>query len=372
MFTSPHLHHITERIWLDGEAISDEQFVAVYEDIRPLVAMVDAREEAEGRPVLTFFEVLTCLAFAAFADAPVDVAVVEVGLGGRWDATNVADGRVNVVTPIAVDHADWLGDTPERIAAEKAGIIKPHSVAVIAEQEPSVLDVLLEHCRTHSARALCFGREYGLESRAVAVGGQVLEIRGLGGTYDEIFLPLMGGHQAENAAVAVAAVEALLVEGEPLDERVVDALGSVVSPGRLEVVARKPTLLVDAAHNPAGAHALAAAVSDSYRFADLIVVLSIMADKDVAGILTALEPVASMVVVTRNSSSRAAQADYVAALAGEMYGDGRVVLQADFGEAMSAAIALATERGGGVLATGSVVTAADAARWAGEHRGGRG
>jgi dihydrofolate synthase/folylpolyglutamate synthase len=329
--------------------------------------MVDAQQEDQGQPGLTFFEVLTCLAFAAFADAPVDVAVVEVGLGGRWDATNVADGRVNVITPVAVDHAAWLGDTPTQIAEEKSHIIKAHSVAVLAQQTPEVRRILLDRCTQVSARAYCYGDDFALSSRAVAVGGQVIALQGLSGFYDDVFLPLMGRHQGENAAVAVAAVEALLTGGQPLDRAIVDALGSVVSPGRLELVAREPAVLVDAAHNPAGIDALASALSDSYHFTDVVVVLSTMADKDLKGILAGLGSVASVLVVTRNSSPRAAAAQSVAALAGEMYGEGRVVVERDFDAAMAMAVSLAAERGGAVLATGSVVTAADAARWAVER-----
>lgn len=366
LFTSPHLLRITERICLDGEEIGEEEFVAAYEDIRPLVAIVDAAEDAEDRPGLTFFEVLTCLAFAAFADAPVDVAVMEVGLGGRWDATNVADGRVNVVSPISLDHTQWLGDTLEQIAQEKAGIIKPGSVAVMAEQHPRVLRVLQDRCREVGARGLLWGGDFGLLSRSVAVGGQVLDIRGVEGEYSDIFLPLTGAHQGANAAVAVVAVESLLVDGVPLDTGVVDALGGVVNTGRLETVMREPTVIVDAAHNPAGVGVLAAAIADSYHFTDLVVVLSVMADKDIPGILRELEPLASLLVVTRNSSPRAASPEYLAGLAVEQYGDGRVLMVPEVDRALEEAVAVARERGGGVLVTGSVVTAADGARWAAE------
>ena len=361
-YTSPHLESVTERIRIDGEAISDERFIEVYEDIRPIVGMVDAEEEADGRPGLTFFEVITCMAFAAFADAPVDVAVIEVGLGGVWDATNVADADVAVITPIAVDHVQWLGTTPIQIAAEKAGIIKAGCTAVIGHQQPDVRQVLLDRCAEVGAAARVVETDHHVLDRTVAVGGQVFSVQVGDVRYDEVFLPLHGAHQADNAALAVAAVDALLVSEEPLDQALVDALGSVMSPGRLEPVRRDPTVLVDAAHNPAGAEALAAALSESYTFFETTAVIAVMADKDVVGILAPLRTCVDRVIATQNSSERCLPAGALAEAATEVFGADAVDLEPDLAAALGVAIRHAEQSGGGVVVTGSVVTAGDARR----------
>lgn len=359
-YTSPHLESVTERIRIDGSPIPAEQFIGIYEDILPIVAIVDAEAEADDNPPLTFFEVLTCMAYAAFADAPVDVAVIEVGLGGRWDATNVADADVAVVTPIGVDHERWLGSTAVAIAEEKAGIIAPGCVTVIAPQDPDVLDVLLRRCAEVGSQPRVFGRDFDLVDRAVAVGGQVLDIRLVHGQYEEVFLSLHGRHQADNATVAVAAVEALLVGDSALDQALVDALGSAASPGRLEAVDRDPTVLLDAAHNPAGAEALAAALRESFTFVETTAVIAVMADKDIPGILAPLRDVVDRVVATQNTSPRCAGADTVARLAGEVWGDAAVVVQPDLAEAIAIARRDARASGGAVVVTGSVVTVGEA------------
>lgn len=359
-FTSPHLQSVTERIRIDGHPIAPEQFIEINEDIRPIVALVDAEQEALDQPPLTFFEVLTCIAYAAFADAPVDVAVIEVGLGGRWDATNVADADVAVVTPIAIDHERWLGTTEVAIADEKSGIIAADAVAVIGRQSPEVLDVLLRRCAEVGAQPRVFGREFDLVSRTVAVGGQVLDIRTVLGEYHEVFLSLHGAHQADNATVAVAAVEALLVGEAALDQALVDALGSATSPGRLEAVTREPTVLLDAAHNPAGAASLAAALRESFTFLHTTAVIGVMADKDIPGILAPLRQVVDHVVATQNTSPRCASADTVGRLAAELWGEAAVVVEPDLAQALATAQRDAEQSGGGVVVTGSVVTVGEA------------
>ncbi|HEX2363130.1 MAG TPA: Mur ligase family protein, partial [Jiangellaceae bacterium] len=248
-FTSPHLESVTERISLDGQPISAERFARAYDELTPYLDLVDRRHDVR----LSFFEVLTAMAYAVFADAPVDAAVVEVGMGGSWDATNVADGKVAVVTPISIDHAEYLGDTVADIAVEKAGIIKPGAFVVLAAQLPPAADVLLNRARETGATIAREGVEFGVRSRTVAVGGQLLGLDGFAGPYQDVFLPLHGAHQAQNAAAAVAAVEGFLGAGRvSLDaEAVSAAFARVGSPGRLEVLKRAPTVLVDAAHNPA-------------------------------------------------------------------------------------------------------------------------
>ena len=368
LYTSPHLHSVTERICIDGDNLSDETFVAAYEEIRPLLAMVDDAEAAEGRPGLTFFEVITCVAFAAFADAPVEVAVLEVGLGGRWDATNVANGRVSVVTPIDIDHVEYLGHTLEEIATEKAGVIKSDSVAILGPQHPDVMSLLLRRCAEVGATARRYGEDFEISSRSVAVGGQLLDIRGKEGDYQEIFLPLAGKHQAINAAMALAAAEALLVSEVSLGDDVVVGLAEVSSPGRLEAVQREPTVLVDTAHNPAAMRALTAAITDHYHFDNLTVVVSAMADKDLAGMLTELQPITSHVIVTRNSSIRATTAEHLGELAAEVFGSEAVEVVANLDQAMTQAVDSAAANGGAVLVTGSVVTVADATEWVSQRQ----
>ncbi len=375
--TSPHLQLATERISIDGMPVSPRTYVDTYRDIEPYVRMIDQQSEAAGGPRMSKFEVTTAMAFAAFADAPVDVAVVEVGLGGRWDATNVVESQVAVITPVGIDHTGYLGDTLTEIAAEKAGIIKParpddlaprETVAIIAQQEPEAMEVLLRQAVESDAAVARQGSEFTVLQRQVAIGGQQLELQGLGGVYSDIFLPLHGEHQAFNASLALAAVEAFFGAGpdRQLDvDAVREAFASVVNPGRLERVRSAPTVFLDAAHNPHGAKALAAALAAEFDFRKLVGVVSVMADKDVRGLLEALEPVFDEIVVTHNGSPRAMDVDDLADLAVARFGDERVVTAATLPDAIETAIAIAEEvaepgeavSGAGVVVTGSVVTA---------------
>lgn len=366
--TSPHLHSVRERIRLDGEVVDMERFVAVYDDIAPYVEAVDRRTVELGGPRLSYFELLTVMAFATFADAPVDVAVIETGMGGTWDATNVADGMVAVITPVDLDHQEYLGPDIATIAGEKAGIIKADAAVILAHQGLEAAEVLLARSVVVGATVAREGVEFGIVSRAPAIGGQVLSLQGPGSRYDDIFLPLFGEHQASNAAVALAAVEAFLGGGaQSLDPELVRAgFASVTSPGRLEVVRRGPTVVVDAAHNPHGARALAAAIVDGFEFTHLVGVVAVLGDKDARGVLAALEPILAEVIVTRSSSPRAVDPDELAALAVEVFGHERVRTTARLSEALDLAVERADEAavelggGAGVLVTGSVVTAAEA------------
>jgi dihydrofolate synthase / folylpolyglutamate synthase len=363
-FTSPHLERINERICVDGDPLTDEEFVRAFNDVAPYTHLVDASQEIP----LSFFETIVGMAYAAFADAPVDVAVVEVGMGGEWDATNVADAAVAVVTPIGVDHAKYLGSTPEEIAIEKAGIIKPGATAILAEQLPGPAEVLLRRCAEVGATPMREGVEFGVLSRVPAVGGQLVSLKGLRAQYDDVFLPLYGAHQAQNAATALAAVEAF-VSDQPLDaELVTDAFARATSPGRLEIIRRSPMILLDAAHNPHGAAAVAAALEDSFAFSPLIGVLGVMADKDAEGLLAVLEPVLAHVVCTQNSTQRAMPALELAAVAREVFGDDRVSVARRLEDAIDEATALAevgeaagsSIGSGAVLVTGSVITVGEA------------
>ncbi|MET8681652.1 folylpolyglutamate synthase/dihydrofolate synthase family protein [Streptomyces sp. NPDC004647] len=364
-YTSPHVQSVTERISLDGAPIPAEGFIEAYRDIQPYVEMVDAGQEHR----LSFFEVLTAMAYAAFADAPVDVAVVEVGMGGSWDATNVIDGQVAVVTPIALDHTDRLGPTPGEIATEKAGIVKQGATVVLAQQPVDAAQVMLKRAVEVDATVAREGMEFGISARELAVGGQLLTLRGLGGEYPDVFLPLHGAHMAHNALVALAAVEAFFGIGSQhartLDiDTVRSAFASVVSPGRLEVVRQSPTVILDAAHNPAGARAVAEAITETFGFSRLIGVVGASGDKDMKGFFEALEPLFAEVVVTQNSSHRAMDVDELAALAVEVFGQERVGVEPRLDDALEAAITLSEEEseysGAGVLVTGSVITVGEA------------
>ena len=363
LMTSPHLADVRERIVLDGEPITRERFIAVYDDIEPYLPLVDAR--FPDTP-LSYFEVLTAVAFAAFADAPVGVAVVETGMGGSWDATNVANGSVAVVTPVDIDHTEYLGPDLDMIAGEKAGIIKPGSVAVLAQQRLAAAQVLMQRCADVGAAVLREGLEFGVRHRDVAVGGQLLALQTPAGVYDEVFLPLHGAHQAHNGAVALAAVEVFFGAAERmLDiDAVREGFAAVESPGRMEIVRSDPTIMIDAAHNPHGAQALANALAEEFAFDRVIAVVGVMADKDAAGLLGALEPVVDGVVVTRAQNPRAMPVDDLAAIAREVFTDDRVVVVPDLLDALDQAIALVDDphsRGGaGVVVTGSVVTAGQA------------
>ncbi|OZC70170.1 dihydrofolate synthase [Rhodococcus sp. 06-470-2] len=373
--TSPHLQMATERISIDGRPISPRLYVDTYNEIAPFVEMIDAQSEAAGGPRMSKFEVVTAMAFAAFAEAPVEVAVIEVGLGGRWDATNVVDGEVAVITPIGLDHVEFLGDDLAGIAGEKAGIIKkaPESlvprdtVAILAKQQPEVSEVLLRAAVQADAAVARAGSEFTVLGRQIAVGGQQLELQGLGGVYTDVFLPLHGEHQAHNASLALAAVEAFFGAGpdRQLDQDTVrGAFATIVNPGRLERVRNAPTVFLDAAHNPHGAAALAAALTDEFDFRKLVGVVSVMADKDVGAILDALEPVFDDIVVTHNGSVRAMDVDALADIAVAKFGDERVVVASTLPDALETAIGLAEEvaepgeavSGAGVVVTGSVVT----------------
>ncbi|MFD6278428.1 bifunctional folylpolyglutamate synthase/dihydrofolate synthase [Streptomyces sp. NPDC060209] len=364
-YTSPHVQSITERISLNGAPIDAERFIETYNDIKPYIEMVDAQQPYR----LSFFEVLTGMAYAAFADAPVDVAVVEVGMGGTWDATNVIDASVAVVTPISLDHTDRLGSTAAEIAGEKSGIIKQDATVVLAQQPVDAAQVMLKKAVEVDATVAREGMEFGIVSREIAVGGQLLTLRGLGGEYDNIFLPLYGAHQAHNAVVALAAVEAFFGIGaeqaRSLDiESVRKAFLSVLSPGRLEVVRSSPTVVLDAAHNPAGALAASEGISEAFSFSRLIGVVGASEGKDVRGLLEAFEPIFAEIVVTQNSSPRAMDADALAAVAVEVFGNDRVQVEPRLDDALEAAITLAEEEaeyaGAGVLVTGSVITVGEA------------
>ena len=376
--TSPHLQLATERIAIDGQPLHPRDYVRTWREIQPYVEMADAESEKEGGPKLSKFEVLTAMSYAAFADAPVDVAVVEVGMGGLWDATNVINADVTVITPIGLDHTDYLGSTLEEVAREKAGIIKPRwdlddlltppdNVAIVADQDPAAMTVILEQAVRADAAVARAGSEFGVVSSTIAVGGQQLTLQGLGGDYTDIFLPLSGKHQANNAAVALAAVEAFFGagSGRMLDiDTVREGFASVESPGRLERVRATPTVFIDAAHNPHGARALGRALQRDFSFNRLMGVVGVLSDKDYVGVLAELEPVFGEIVCTQTRSPRALDAYELAEHAREIFGEERVHVADPLPSAVELAVELAEEgemvSGNGVVITGSVVTAGEA------------
>lgn len=360
-YASPHLVDVTERISIDGEPISAEAFDALVEEVSPLVELVDAQLLEGVR--MTFFEVMTALAYAAFADAPVDVAVVEVGLGGRWDATNIVEAEVAVVCPVDLDHTHLLGGTVAEIAAEKAGIIKAGAKAVLAAQQPEAARVLLARCAEVGAEVLREGVEFGLIGRTPAIGGQVLRLDTAEGPLGDLFLPLFGAHMAQNAALAVAAVEAFL-GGKPLPPEVISAgLEQVEAPARLEIVRRSPTVVIDTCHNPHGARATIDAVTEAFDFTPLVGVVAMMADKDVDGVLGIFaEAMTSVVCTSIGSTTRALPAADLGERAAGVFGADRVVVVPGMAEAIEEAVRLADEAGpgSGVLVAGSVYAAGEA------------
>lgn len=360
LMTSPHLHDERERIRLNGEPVDVQRFIDAYEEIEPYLGLIDDRV---GR--LSYFEVLTLLGFVIFADAPVGVAVIEVGLGGELDASNIVQPLVTVITPVGMDHQEYLGNTLSEIASAKAGILKPDAVPVIARQEPDAAAVITARCAELGIPFLREGVEFGVVDRQLAVGGQVVTLHGIGGDYEELVIPLHGEHQASNAAAALTAVEAFFGATRRLDIDVVrSGFANVTSPGRCEVVRRSPTVIVDAAHNPHGAKSLAQTLAESFDFQHLVGVLAVLAEKDARGLLEALEAVVQEVVITKNSSPRALDIDALSEIAVDVFGEDRVHRAASLAAAAELATTLVdahySEGGLGIVFTGSVVTAAEA------------
>ena len=357
-FTSPHLESFLERISIKGEAIAPADLIATYNDIALYLDLIDSRSDVP----ISYFEALTAMAFVAFAEHPVDIGIIEVGMGGDWDATNIVQSAVSVLMPIGLDHMEYLGETIEEIARTKSGIIKPESHVVLSAQEPEVARILLEKVVEKSAIPYREGLEFALIKRDIAVGGQLISVRGVHSEYTDIYLPLHGAHQAANAAVAIATVEAFV--GVALDEELVRAaFASVSSPGRLEILHRDPTVIIDAAHNPHGATALANTIRNEFDFESIFCVLGILGEKDVRGVLKALEPVIDRLIVTKSDSPRALPVAELFAEAVQVFGNDRVFKEDDLNSAITYAMEQATlinqvsDGVSAVVITGSVVTA---------------
>ena len=362
-FTSPHLVSFNERISIDGEPVSNEVFVEVWRDIAPVLEIVDAQLESEGEAKLTYFEAIAILGFAVFADAPVDVLVLEVGMGGEWDSTNVANGDVAVFTPIALDHTDRIGSTITEIAKTKAGIIKPDAIVVSASQSDDAVSELVAKAERLDVPIRWFGVDFELLETTPTKIGQTLSVRSLAGTYQDLAMPIHGHFQAENAALAIAAVEAFLGGGEQrlMDDIVRVALADVASPGRLQVIDHQPLVILDGAHNPHGAKALAAALANSFGNLETIAVVAMLEEKDLPGFLANLDPAIKHYVVTQSSSERAVAAVDLAARIAETVGAEKVSVQPNFASALDQAKGLLSDSDtGAVLVTGSLTLVGDA------------
>lgn len=316
LFTSPHLVSYTERMSIDGKEITKKEFTAMLKQIIPVIT---ATNKAGLGGIVTQFEALTAMAFLWFKQRQVDVAVIEVGMGGRWDATNVVNSDVAVITNIALEHTDRLGTTVEAIAGEKAGVIKHDATVITGVDQPSALAIILEQCRQQGAGRKIFGRDFNLlDSETNPDGTKLLTIKGLHRTYPCILLKLKGAHQAVNTVMAIAAAESFL---DHLPERETFSLGetfarvipTVDSPGRLETVEYGPQVVMDGAHNPAGAAILAAALTSEFEYDRLILVLAVLEDKDADGIVSILVPLADRVITSAARSPRALDAEKLAA-----------------------------------------------------------
>ena len=358
LYTSPHLVHPRERISIDGEPISVKNFEEVFNQVEPFLEIVD--EKIPGGSV-TFFEVLTAMAFVSFSDTPVDVISLEVGMGGRWDATNVLTPMVSVITPIDLDHQEYLGNTVEKIALEKTGIIKENIPVIVSNQSKDAAKIILAKAIENNSPIMREGIELDVLERSVGIGGQQLTIANPYGTHSELFLPLFGKHQASNAAVSLTAVEAFL--DRQIDHDLVqEAFAEFSSPGRLQVLKRNPTIVIDAAHNPAGIKATKQGITESFQFDNLILILAFMGDKDVNQILEELKGFAQVVILTQTNSARALSVvDLAKKVKNISQFATRIESSDNSAEAIKLAINIAKDLGNsaGIIALGSVVLAGE-------------
>lgn len=359
-FTSPHLVRLNERMAIEGEPVSDQALAEVWEDTEPLLAIVDAELEAAGETKLTFFEALAVLGFAVFADAPVDVLVLEVGMGGEWDSTNVADGDVAVFTPISLDHAERLGSTIGEIAKTKAGIIKPEAIVLSSSQTPEALQVIQNRANEIGESFAHYGADFEVFNVVAEKSGQRFSVRTLAGEYHDLYIPLHGSYQAENAALAICAAEAFIGGGK---QRIAEdvlrvALADFSSPGRLQVISRDPLTILDAAHNPDGARSLARSLRDSFESPRTIAVVSILEEKDAHGFFHELRnaPI-DQVIITKSNSPRAMDISNLSEIALEYFS--KVTNAPSVFAALEAAKKLIAPNGAIVVA-GSITLVGDA------------
>jgi dihydrofolate synthase / folylpolyglutamate synthase len=360
VYTSPHLHSVTERLALCDEAMPEEEFAEAYDHLRPYLEEVDRKGER-----VTYFETLTALAFVWFTEKPVDAGVFEVGMGGRWDATNVVRSQVAVICSIDLDHPE-LGSTIEEVAREKAAIIKEGSTVVVQDTGPAEMAAVRERAAEVGAPVLVLGQDFRIPVRAAAVGGQQFGVSGIHGRYGDLFLPLHGAHQATNVATAIAACESFM--GRSLSEEAVrEALAGATAPGRLEVLSRKPLVVVDGAHNPEAAGALAASLGEAFVWRRLHLVLGILSTKDIDGVVEPLASRSDHAYTCANSNPASLPPEAVAEACRRAGLDATPFRTVD--DALDAAVAAATEEDL-ILVTGSLYTVADARRRYVERVGG--
>jgi dihydrofolate synthase / folylpolyglutamate synthase len=357
LYTSPHLCSIRERIRVNGEMIAEEVFAALVGGLMP---HIEAAGMAGVRRFRTFFEVLTAMAFVHFQRVGVDLAVLEVGMGGRLDATNVATPLVSVVTPISFDHTEVLGDTIPKIAREKAGIIKPYGLAVIAPQRPEAWRVIHDVCVAQGARMVDVARELRWQPLACSWEGSAFDLDGRARSYPGLEIPLAGSHQLLNAATAIATAEELQAQGLPISaDGIRRGAKRVQWEGRLETVSRRPWVVLDGAHNRDSARCLREAVTTCFRYRRLILVLGISANKNLQGIIEELTPLAAVTVATRAMVPRAAPPQQVADLAAKW--SAQIIVEEDTQRALAQAIA-ETRQDDLLLVTGSLYLVGDAKR----------
>ena len=357
-FLSPHLVKMNERMAIDGESISDERLVTVWNEIEPVLLLVDAELEAEGESALTFFEVLAVLGFAVFADAPVDVLILEVGIGGEWDSTNVANGDVAVFTPISLDHTDRLGNTLAEIATTKGGIIKPGAFVVSSPQPEEAETVLAKKAHDVAETYRPYGQGWHLISSEAVAGGTKFSVQGLAGAYHDLFLPVHGSYQAENAALALVAAEAFLGGGEQriMDDIVRASFADVASPGRLQVISKEPLIVLDAAHNEGGALSLATSIRETFGAPYVVGVVSILAEKSSIDVLKQLEPVISELIITQSSSPRAIEIGELEQTAISIFGADRVRTSANPWYALELAKEILPKSGNSMIVVSGSIT----------------
>jgi dihydrofolate synthase / folylpolyglutamate synthase len=363
--TSPHLVNFNERIALDGDPVSDEMLVETYRDNKPLLDLVDQQLIAEGHQPLTFFEAFTALAFQLFSDAPVDVLVLEVGMGGEWDATNVADADVAVFTSIDLDHQKSLGNTVEEIATTKAGIIKAESLVVSSPQYAGVVEVL----EANSQGLKLSGRDFQYGDVSNDGFGTRFSVRGLAGDYPQVWMPIIGFHQAQNAATAIAAVELFLGEGSrPIaDEVLRAALADALSPGRLQVVSKDPLVVLDGAHNPAGMASLTAALDESFNSPKTLGLVAMLADKDLSGTIAEMAKAFDQVICTQPASPRGLPASELAQICEDL-GIQVLAVEPSVIEAYKLANRLAAEEKAALFVTGSLYLIGDVLKYIQDQR----
>ena len=363
LFTSPHLVDFTERFQIDGEPVDGSALAEAWSDLRLPLEVVDRELAEAGLGPITFFEALAVLAYAVFSDAPVEVAVIEVGMGGEWDATNIADAAVAVFTPVGLDHTDVLGPDIATIARTKSGIVKSGSAVVSAAQDQSALPAILAAAERVGTTARVAERDFALVEDRLAVGGRQIQVRGTTGhTYDPAFVPLFGHHQAENIALAMAAVELFLGGERPIPEEVLDeGFGQLTTPGRFQLISSDPVVYVDAAHNPHGAAAFVRTVEESFQFDEIALVVGVLGEKDAGGVLAALAPVAHEVFVTAVDSPRSLTVADLQHLAEESIPATPVNVAAGLPDALERARAGASGAAGrAVFVVGSVLLAGEA------------